>query len=82
MAPTTLNLVCFRYHPKNIENEEALNNINKKILDQLNKNGRMYLTHPKINQKYTLRLVIGQTFVEAHHVQSAWEGIQEIARKG
>lgn len=82
LAPTSLNLVCFRYHPKNIQKEETLNSINKKILDQLNKNGRMYLTHTKINQQYTLRIVIGQTFVETHHVQSAWEQIQEIARKG
>jgi aromatic-L-amino-acid decarboxylase len=82
LAPTSLNLVCFRYHPKNIEGEEALNIMNKKLLDQLNKNGRMYLTHTKINQKYTLRVVVGQTFVERHHVQSAWEQIQEIARKG
>ncbi|CAA6803895.1 MAG: Aromatic-L-amino-acid decarboxylase (EC [uncultured Aureispira sp.] len=82
LAPTTLNLVCFRYHPKSIQEEERLNVINKKILDQLNKNGRMYLTHTKINKKYTLRIVVGQTFVEAQHVQSAWEQIQEIARKG
>ena len=81
LAPTTLNLVCFRYHPKNIQEEEMLNIINKKTLEQLNKNGRMYLTHTKINQKYTLRVVIGQTFVESHHIQRAWEQIQEIARK-
>lgn len=81
LAPTTLNLVCFRYHPKNIEDEKTLNTVNKNILEELNKTGRMYLTHTKINQQYTLRLVLGQTFVEAHHVQSAWEQIQEIARK-
>lgn len=82
LVPTTLNLVCFRYHPKNIQEEEALNIINKNILTELNKSGRMYLTHTKINQQYTLRVVVGQTFVEAHHIQSAWEQIQEIARKG
>lgn len=82
LAPTTLNLVCFRYHPKDIDKEETLNSMNKKILDQLNSNGRMYLTHTKINQQYTLRIVIGQSFVETHHIQRAWELIQEIARKG
>lgn len=82
LAPTTLNLVCFRYHPKDIEKEETLNSMNKKILDQLNSNGRMYLTHTKINQQYTLRIVIGQSFVETHHIQRAWEQVQEIARKG
>lgn len=45
LVPTTLNLVCFRYHPKNIQEEEVLNTINKKILDQLNQSGCMYLTH-------------------------------------
>jgi aromatic-L-amino-acid decarboxylase len=82
LVPTTLNLVCFRYHPENIQEEDVLNIINKNILAELNKSGRMYLTHTKINQQYTLRVVVGQTFVEAHHIQSAWEQIQEIARKG
>lgn len=81
LAPTTLNLVCFRYHPKNIQEESILNIINEKILQQVNKSGIMYLTHTKIKQQYTLRIVIGQTFVEAHHVESAWQEIQEIARK-
>lgn len=82
LAPTTLNLVCFRYHPENVQEENELNVINKNILTELNKSGRIYLTHTKINQQYTLRIAVGQTFVEAHHIQSAWEQIQEIARKG
>lgn len=81
LAPTTLNLVCFRYHPNNIQNEKKLNHLNEKILQQLNKSGCMYLTHTKINNQYTLRIVIGQTFVEARHIHSAWKEIQEIARK-
>lgn len=81
LAPTTLNLVCFRYHPKDISDEVALNKLNETILQTLNQSGRMYLTHTKIGKKYTSRIVIGQPFVERHHIQDAWQQIQEIARK-
>jgi hypothetical protein len=32
-----------------------------------------------LNDRYTLRLCIGQTHTEARHVQRAWQLIQEMA---
>lgn len=81
LAPTSLNLVCFRYHPTPINDAVTLNSINETILQHLNKTGLLYLTHTKIKGQYAIRLVIGQTFVKAHHIKHAWQQIQEIARK-
>jgi aromatic-L-amino-acid decarboxylase len=70
-APAPLNLVCFRHVGGDAINEE--------LLERLNRGGKVYLTHTKLNDRYTLRLCVGQTHTEARHVQQAWQLIQETA---
>jgi aromatic-L-amino-acid decarboxylase len=79
ITPRTLNLVCFRFHPKLVTDELELNQINEKLLQALNNSGKIFLSHTKLNGKYTLRMVIGQTHVTTQHVDKAWQFIQEEA---
>lgn len=79
ITPRTLNLVCFRYHPSTMNDEEKLNRINEQLLDIVNKSGKVFLSHTKLNGKYTLRMVIGQTHVERKHIEQAWKFIKTIA---
>jgi aromatic-L-amino-acid decarboxylase len=81
LAPVTFNLVCFRYNPVNIEDDERLNEMNEKLLHLINDTGMIYMTHTKLDGKYTLRMVVGQTDVEAEHVKLAWELINETIEK-
>jgi len=81
LAPRTLNLVCFRYHPDGIEDENELNRINESLLQGINKTGKAYLTHTKLNGKYTIRMVIAQTNVERRHVEAALQLIQSSKGK-
>ena len=67
MAPTILNLVCFRY--------KTSDQFNKLLLNELNKSGALYLVHTKLNNKYTLRFSIGQTNTTKDHVLNAWKFI-------
>jgi aromatic-L-amino-acid decarboxylase len=66
-----LNLVCFRLRFGDSENQ--------KLMDQLNRSGDLYLTHTRLDGKMTLRLCVGQTHTEAHHVERAWQRIQQAA---
>jgi aromatic-L-amino-acid decarboxylase len=79
LAPSPINLVCFRYRPPGVP-EEDLDVLNERLMDSLNATGKVYLTHTKLDGRYSLRLVVGQTFVELRHVQAAWELIQDTAR--
>ena len=79
MAPVTMNLVCFRLRPKGIIDINDLNRINEALLSRLNANGKIYLTHTKLNGAYTLRMVIAQTYVQDRHVFSAWEQVRTMA---
>jgi aromatic-L-amino-acid/L-tryptophan decarboxylase len=81
MAPVTLNLVCFRLHPKGIDDLKDLNPLNELLLSSLNATGKVYLTHTKLNGAYTLRMVIAQTYVQERHVHAAWELIHAMANE-
>jgi len=76
LAPVNFNLICFRYNPGNID-EETLNNINESLMHNLNKTGKIYLSHTKLNGKFTLRIVTGQTYLRIENVRKAWELIKE-----
>ncbi len=78
LAPLSLNMICFRYSPKG-STEEQLNEWNERLMQLLNDSGEVYFTHTKINGKYTLRMVIGQTNVQQKHIDKAWELIQQMA---
>jgi aromatic-L-amino-acid decarboxylase len=72
-APAPLNLVCFRHRGGDGANE--------KLMNRLNQSGDLYLTHTKLDGKFTLRFCVGQTNTELRHVESAWRRIQEEAEK-
>ena len=72
-APAPLNLVCFRHR--------GGDEVNQRILDTLNRSGKLYLTQTKLDGKLTLRMSIGQTNTEFRHVVNAWKSIRAAARR-
>ncbi|MDZ7714981.1 MAG: hypothetical protein U5J95_02095 [Balneolaceae bacterium] len=81
LAPVPLNTICFRYKPSNISDLKTLNQLNSRLLDAVNKTGDLFITHTKLNNIYTLRMVIGNTNVTKTHVKKAWNLIQEESLK-
>lgn len=79
LAPVPLATLCFRCKPRGLDDNNALNELNAGLLETLNKTGKIYLTHTKLNDIYTLRFVIGQTQVQERHVLEAWELIHKTA---
>jgi aromatic-L-amino-acid decarboxylase len=89
LAPVTVNTVCFRFRPGvgtsdtapgdeamaegEAEVEAELERRNKALLEEVNSAGRIYMTHTKLGDRFTLRLSVGQTQTERRHVVEAWE---------
>jgi len=73
LAPVHLNLVCFWYKPKGEHSVEKLNELNKSLEQSINATGKAYLTHTKLDGKYTLRVCVGQTNVEQRHVDALYD---------
>jgi aromatic-L-amino-acid decarboxylase len=51
------------------------------LLQKLNQGGKLFLTHTVLNERYTLRFCVGQTYTEARHVRQAWELILKTAKE-
>jgi len=77
LAPVPLNTICFRM-VQDGKSLEQLNDSNEDLMHRLNKTGEIFLTHVKLNGVYSLRMVIGQTEVEKHHVEKAWNLIKTL----
>lgn len=71
VAPAPLNLVCFRH--------QSDNTFNQKLMETINKRGKMFFSHTVINGQFVLRMCIGQTYTQPHHVRQAWEIINQTA---
>lgn len=76
LAPVTLSLVCFRASDSN-KTEEELEALNEKIMNNINASGKAYLSHTKLNGKYTLRLAIGNIRTEERHIKQVWDLLNE-----
>lgn len=79
LAPVFFNLICFRYLPENEDNEKNINAFNEQLLEEINASGKLYLSHTRLRDKFTLRVMIAQTYVKETHVMKAWEVINNIA---
>ena len=80
MAPVPLSVVCFRYAPTG-RPEDSLNALNMELMERVNRTGKLFLTHTKLNGAVVLRFVVGQTAVEQRHVEAAWERIISTAHE-
>ncbi|UCH15599.1 MAG: aminotransferase class V-fold PLP-dependent enzyme [Bacteroidales bacterium] len=77
VVPANFNLICFRFKPGNITDNEKLNELNLQLLNKINNTGKIYLSHTRLKGIYTLRMATGQTNLEQKHVDQAWKVIQE-----
>ena len=79
LAPVPLNTVCFRWNPGQCS-EEKLDSLNKELLEAVNAEGTIYLTHTKLRGKFSLRVAVGQTATREKHVVQAWEKLNEVMK--
>ena len=74
MAERSFNLVCFRA----LSPDGRHDKLNQQLLEDLNRSGKLYMTHTKIKNAYTLRIVTGQTYMTLEHIERAWKVIQNV----
>ena len=79
LAPVNFNLICFRYKPNNIDDEEQINNFNSELLSNINKTGKIYLSHTKLSGRFTIRLVFAQTNLTLEDAIKAFDIINQTA---
>ena len=80
LAPINFSTICFRYNPGS-KSENELNIINENLLENINKSGKIFLSHTKLNGKFVIRLTIGSIRQERKHVEEAFQIIKQTAYK-
>ena len=87
VVPRTFAVVCFRLSAVGIieecgykfVGEEMVNEINCELLESINSEGKIYMTHSLVDGIYLIRFAVGATLTESHHVSFAWKLVQEHA---
>ena len=84
LAPVPFSVVCFRAKPRGRDWSEAgLEALNQRLLDEVNASGEVFLSHTKLDGRFTLRLAVGNLRTTERHVGRAWELLQDaLARVG
>ena len=71
VAPVPFSVVCFR--------ADADDAFNERLLDAVNARGEVFLSHTRLQDRFVLRLAIGNLRTTEAHVARAWALLQEAA---
>ncbi len=75
-----MNMINFRFNPKKSKNNNEINRLNVKLIHELNKTGKIYLSHTMINDIYSIRMPIGSTSVNIDNIKSSWKLIKKVSQ--
>jgi aromatic-L-amino-acid decarboxylase len=77
MAPVTMNIVCYRYNPGGLD-EEQLNTLNKELLMRMHELGVAAPSSTLLNGKYAIRVAITNHRTRRKHLNEMITGTIEI----
>jgi len=80
LAPVQFGTVCFRAHPKEINDETLLNKLNEDLINAVNGSREAFLSHTRLGTRYTIRMVVGQLKTQESHARLVWEKMQSELR--
>jgi aromatic-L-amino-acid decarboxylase len=72
LAPVPFSVVCFRARPPGTP-ESALDELNARLLEEVNASGRVFISHTRLQGRFTLRLAVGHIRTQECHVREAWD---------
>jgi aromatic-L-amino-acid decarboxylase len=79
LAPVPFSTVCFRWNPGSGVDESELDARNAAIIDSVNRTGDVFLSHTRLDGRFTIRVSVGNLRTERRHVERAWELLREAA---
>ena len=80
LAPVELSICCFRYVPPELKGDDAeLNRLNEKVMAQVQKGGRAYLSNATVNGKFALRACITNFRTTKADVELTVETVRDAA---
>jgi aromatic-L-amino-acid decarboxylase len=88
LAPVPFSTVCFRWRPAHLEPIQdepdvaaELDQLNERLLERLNETGEVFLSHTRLEDRFTLRVAVGNLRTERRHLERAWRLVQSIGKE-
>ena len=85
LAPVPFSVVCFRAYPSQYKESggdafvaNKLDTLNEHLMEEVNRRGKVYLSHTKLKGILTLRLAIGNIRTTREHVKLAWDEMNSV----
>jgi aromatic-L-amino-acid decarboxylase len=86
LAPVPFSTVCFRYRPAALvgrEDEpavaEQLDTLNLRLMDAINRTGQAFLSHTRLNGRFTIRVAISNLRTEDSDLELVWSIVRREA---
>ncbi len=77
LAPAPFSTICFRaVHPA--LSEKKLDEFNERLMNVINSDGRIFITHTKLNGVFTLRFVVSGIRHDEEEIKKAWKIINSF----
>ena len=73
LAPVPLSVVCFRAHPRGVDDEARLDTINQAIIERINGDGRFFVSHTRVQGRFAIRVAFGNLRTTRDHVRALRE---------
>jgi aromatic-L-amino-acid/L-tryptophan decarboxylase len=58
--------------------ENYIDILNERLLEEVNRRGKIFLSHTKLKGQFTLRLAIGNIRTTREHIKLAWDELNEV----
>jgi aromatic-L-amino-acid decarboxylase len=86
LAAAPFATICLRWRPRGLAGREdepavraSLDAANGAILNAVNAGGEVFLSHTRLDDRFTIRLSIGNLRTERRHVERAWAVLRAAA---
>lgn len=85
IAPVPFTTICFRAEPEGLkfsgDRDAAEDEFNEKLIGAVNRTGKAYLSHTRLNGRLVIRLALGNIRTERRHIEQVWAILKsELAR--
>ena len=81
LAPVPFSVVCFRAIGSSEASSDAIDALNARLVDAVTGTGEIFVSHTRLNDRYAIRLAIGNLHTTEAHVTRAWELFQAHAER-
>lgn len=75
----TLGLVCFRLVGGPCETAEQIDELNKKLLTNINASGKLHMVPASFSEKYVIRFCVVNQHATREDIETAWDIISDFA---